>query len=139
MQRFFNRKVSVASNTIDVGDGMANGACDPRVRRGMIDIIIIRIVELPAEERDWIVAASAEASSPDIPVSLLRNFASFSHAHQVRWIVEGAVLVRALFPTGVHVGVAFFAVLVVLERLFGNKLAIGRACQRWLKVLRTFG
>src|SRR2546422_9095574 len=54
MKRLFDRVVAVPLHAVEVGDGMASGACDAGVRGGIVDVVVVGIVELSAEEGDGV-------------------------------------------------------------------------------------
>ena len=70
VQRLLDRVVRVADVAVDVGNRVADGAGDPRVSGRVADVIVVRVVEGAAEERDGIVTARAPAGRSDITVPL---------------------------------------------------------------------
>ena len=70
VQRLFNREVSIAARTVDVGDRMANGTGNPSVRRGILDVVEVGIVELAGEKGDRIVATCTKPRPFDVSFTL---------------------------------------------------------------------
>ena len=138
VQRLVDRVVGVAAGAVDVGDRVAGGAGDAGMGGGMVHVVVVGIVEGAAIERHRIVAAGAPAGRLHVAVSLPGHLAGFANARQIRGVVEGAEVVGAIFPAGMHVGMTLHAVVVHHQRVGWDVVACGGAGERGLKVFRTF-
>jgi hypothetical protein len=63
MVGLLDRVSGVAPGVVHRGDGVAGGAGDPRLTRGIVHVVIIGVVELTGEKRDRVVTARAPARS----------------------------------------------------------------------------
>ena len=70
-----DRVVGVAAGAVDVRDRVADRAGDPRLAGRVVDVVVVRVVELAREERDGVVAARAPAGAPGVAVALHRDLA----------------------------------------------------------------
>ena len=125
VNRFFDRVVCVPDVAVDVRNGMANCAGDPGLCGGMIQHVELRIVEGSAEERDWVMAARAEARALNRPIAFEGDFASFRDTGEIRRIVERAEAMSTLRPVIVRTLVALQTVVVHVQR-FGIDEVSGR-------------
>ena len=133
---FVDRVVGVAPRAVDVGDGMAGGASDAGLRGGVVDVVVILVVEGAAVEGHRIVAASAPPRRGDAAVSFKRDLPRFADARQVDGIVEAREMMAASLPAGMDVCVALLAVAIHHHDVGGDVVARSGAGQRRLKVLR---
>ncbi len=112
VQWFFDGVVRVASIAVDVSDGVADGAGDPGMSGRVVDVVVVLLIEGPAEERHGVVAAGAPSRGFDIAVVFERDLSSFADTGEVGGVVERAESMDAVGPGGVCVGVTLLAVAV---------------------------
>src|SRR5204862_5277253 len=91
----------------------------------MLFQIEVRIVERAAEKWDHVMAAGAPARGFDIAISFEGDFARLTHAEQVRLVVEGTEVVRAMEPAFVGVLMALQTIVIHHQRARGNEIAGG--------------
>ena len=123
MNRLIDGVIGVAFRGINVSDRVTCGASNTRLRRGVIDIIKIRIIKCAAEKRDDVMTTGAPPGRFDVAIALEGYLAGFSHAEQIRLVVKRAEMMRAMKPTLVSVLVTIQTVVIHHQRSRGNKVA----------------
>jgi len=75
VRRLLQGVPAVAEGAVDVGHGVADGAGDAGVGRLVVDVVEVRVVERPAQERDRVVAPGTPPRRLHVPVAGLRDLA----------------------------------------------------------------
>ena len=70
MQRLFHHVIAVAPRAVDMRDGVTGRAGDARLTRRVVHQVVVRIVELAAEERHRVVATGTPPRRLDVAVPL---------------------------------------------------------------------
>ena len=136
--RLVDGVVRIAARAVDVRDGMARRAGDAGLRRGIMHVVEVRIVERAAEERHHVVAAGAPARGLYVAIALERHLPRLAHTEQIRLVVERAEVVCAVKPAPVSVFVAFQTVGIHHQRPRGNEIARRGAGQRRFEIPFSF-
>ena len=124
------RVAAVARQRVHLGDGMADGARDAGVGRGMIDVVVVRIVERPRQQRHRIVAAGAPLHRLRVAIPRHRDRPRLADARQIGRVVERAVVMRRMEPALVGILMAPQAVAVHHQRAGIHGPAVDRAAAR---------
>ncbi|GBF30143.1 hypothetical protein MnTg04_00079 [bacterium MnTg04] len=135
MDGFLDRVIRVSPGAVDMGDGMTTGAGNPRLRRGMIHVVEVRVVERTAEKRHRVVAAGAEPRPLYRTVALQRKLPRVAHRKQVHRVIEGGQMMHAHFPAAVCVCMTILAIGIHHHRLCRDKITRCRARERREKIL----
>ena len=135
----FDDVIGVASSRLDFGNRMAYRTSDPGLAGRIVDIVVMRIVESPREERDRIMASGAKTRRMDVSIPLHRDFASLSNGVQISRIVERAEMVRTVEPIVVNTLMALLAVLVVHQSPLRDKVSVAGASERIFKIPLPIG
>ena len=114
--RLLDRVGGVAPRVVHVGDRVAGGARDPGLAGRVVDVIVVRVVELAREERNRVMAAGAPPRGLGRAVPLQGDLAGLADAAQISLVVERAEVVCRVEPALVGVLVAFEAVVVHHQR-----------------------
>ena len=107
----------------------------PAWRGRVVDVVVVRIVELAREERHGIVATGAPTGSLNGAAALRRDFTGLTNGRAVGGVVKATEFVCAVNEVVVDVAVTTQTVLVVHQHLLGDELAGAGRSQRGLKVL----
>ena len=117
---------------------VADDAGDAGVRGGIVDDVVVRVVELAAEEGHLVVTARAPARRVHLAVAVHRHLSRLADAEQVGRIVERAELVGRVQVVVIDVLVALGAVFIHHERFGRDEVAIGGARLGREEVLHPF-
>ena len=112
MHRFFNGIIRIASWTVYMRNRMARRTGNSRVSGWIVFHIKIRIIKSAAKKRHHVVTPRAPPRSLHIAVPLHQKPPSFLHAKQIRWIVEGTKMMRAVEPTFIGIRMTLLAILI---------------------------
>ncbi len=115
VQRLFNRVIGVSAIAVHVRDRVADRAGNACVSGRVVDVVEVRLVERSAEERNGIVTTGAPAGRLNRSVASHQDRSCFANRRQISRVVERAVAMCAAGPFLVRVGMAAFAVVVVLQ------------------------
>ena len=129
MQRFLDGVVGVAPVAVDVRDRVADGAGDTRVSGGVVDVVVVLLIEGPAEEWHGIVAAGTPSRGADVAVVFERDLSCLADTGQVGGVVERTESVDAVGPGRVCVGVTLLAVAVHHQGFTRDEFSAGGSCQ----------
>ena len=113
---------------------MATDAGDAGMRRGVVHVVEVGIVEAAAKQGYRVVASRAEACGVDVAVPDQDGLAGIAHREQVRGIVERSEPVRAVLPLGMGVRMAVRAFLVAHQLRRDDVATRGGARQGGLEV-----
>ncbi len=80
MLRLFNGISCITNCGIDMCDGMTDDACNPGMGGGIVEDVIVRIVEFATEEWHRVMTAGAPTRGIHAAIPLHRHPARFLHA-----------------------------------------------------------
>ena len=128
--RLLERVAAIARQRVHLRDGMADGAGDAGVGRGMIDVVVVRIVKRSRQQCHRIVAAGAPLHRLRVAIARHRDRPRLADARQIGRVVERAVVMRRMEPALVGILVAPQAVAVHHQRGSIYRPAVDRAAAR---------